>query len=165
MGWPTRMYGAEAGKLPDLPVVVNPAEADKPWGPGDAGLPDRRLDELPAIGINLLQNIRGKDYCVLLGGVSVAKPTLTTDVGPQQAGLGSERAISTVQQHPGHVVVRTTADSTWPDRGRDSETAAIRTARSTATDRRGSTRIGAGGCRDGAGQPCSSRGACSRYAT
>ena len=86
-GWPTRMYGAEAGKLPDLPVVANPAEADKPWGPGDAGLPDSRLDELPTIGINLLQSIRGKDYCVLLGGVSVAKPTPTADVGPQQAAL------------------------------------------------------------------------------
>ena len=86
-GWPTRMYGVEAGKVADLPVVQNPADAQKPWGPGDATLPDRRVDELPAIGINLLQSIPGKDYCVLLGGVSVARPAPTADVSAQQATL------------------------------------------------------------------------------
>jgi predicted component of type VI protein secretion system len=86
-GWPTRMFGAQAGKLADLPVVPNPADAQKPWGPGDATLPDRRLDEFPAIGINLLQGMPRTDHCILLGGVTVAKPVVTQQVGRQQATL------------------------------------------------------------------------------
>jgi len=86
-GWPTRMFGAEAGRLANLPIATNPADAQKPWGPGDVTLPDRRLDELPAIGVNLLQSIPGKDYCLLLGGVTVAKPIVTTTTGKQPALL------------------------------------------------------------------------------
>jgi type VI secretion system protein ImpC len=86
-GWPTRMYGAQAGRVGDLPVIPNPADAQKPWGPGDLTLPDRRLDELPAVGINVLQSIPGTDGCVLLGGVTVARPQVTADIGAQQAAL------------------------------------------------------------------------------
>lgn len=86
-GWPTRMFGIEAGKIDDLCVVDNPNDPQNPWGPGDLFLPDARLDELPAIGINLLQAIRGKDYCVLLGGVTAARPVVTRDVPAQSAML------------------------------------------------------------------------------
>ncbi|MGD8452334.1 MAG: type VI secretion system contractile sheath large subunit [Phycisphaerae bacterium] len=86
-GWPTRMFGAEAGKLDDLPIVPNPADAQHPWGPGDMVLPDRRVDELPAIGLNLLQSMPGKDFCLLLGGMTVARPMPTAEIGAQQAAL------------------------------------------------------------------------------
>lgn len=86
-GWPTRMFGVEAGKIDDLPVVDNPADAQNPWGPGDLLLPDARLDEPPAIGLNILHAIKGKDYCVLLGGVTAAKPVVTQEVSKNQAML------------------------------------------------------------------------------
>ena len=63
-GWPTRMFGAGAGKIEDLPVVENPKDAKKPWGPGDLILPDRRLDELPAVGINVLMSVKNNDLSV-----------------------------------------------------------------------------------------------------
>ena len=86
-GWPTRMFGAEAGKLEDLPVVENPNEPQSPWGPGDLSLPDRRIDELPEIGINFLQAFKNEDYCVLLGGVSAARPRPTPEISRHQAVL------------------------------------------------------------------------------
>ncbi|MBU0637632.1 MAG: type VI secretion system contractile sheath large subunit, partial [Planctomycetes bacterium] len=86
-GWPTRMFGAEAGKLEDLPVVPSSKDADKTWGPGDAFLPDRRLDEFAAIGINLLQSVKNNDYCILLGGVSLARPIARGEADKQQALL------------------------------------------------------------------------------
>jgi len=86
-GWPTRMFGAGAGKIEDLPVVENPKDAKKPWGPGDLILPDRRLDELPAVGINLLTSVKNNDYCILLGGVSAKRPVQTAEVSAQQAAL------------------------------------------------------------------------------
>lgn len=86
-GWPTRMYGAEAGRIEDLPVVDNPNDPQSPWGPGDLMLPDRRLDELPAIGINQLVSVKNQDYCMLLGGVSAARPVTTKEIGMQQASL------------------------------------------------------------------------------
>jgi predicted component of type VI protein secretion system len=81
------MFGAEAGKIDNLPIVQNPKDEQKPWGPGDLFLPDRRIDELPAVGVNLLQSIKNKDHCYLLGGVSAARPKQTADVGQQQALL------------------------------------------------------------------------------
>jgi len=86
-GWPTRMFGAEAGKLEDLPVVDNPNDPQNPWGPGDLFLPDRRIDELPEVGVNFLQAVRNNDYCVLLGGVSAARPVETKDTSKHQATL------------------------------------------------------------------------------
>lgn len=86
-GWPTRMFGAEAGKLEDLPVVDNPNDPQNPWGPGDLFLPDRRIDELPEVGMNFLQAVKNNDYCVLLGGVSAARPVQTKDASKQQAAL------------------------------------------------------------------------------
>lgn len=86
-GWPTRMFGAAAGKLEDLPVVPNPRDANAPFGPGDALLPDRKMTEFPGIGINLLQAVKGKDYCILMGGVSAARAKKTADGGEQEAVL------------------------------------------------------------------------------
>ena len=86
-GWPTRMFGARAGKLEDLPVVDNPHDPDSPWGPGDLALPDRRVDEMPEIGINILQSVKNDDHCMLLGGVSAARPIVTQDTGKQDATL------------------------------------------------------------------------------
>ena len=86
-GWPTRMFGAEAGKLDDLPVVNNPNDPQDPWGPGDLLLPDRRADELPVVGVNFLMSVKNNDYCMLLGGVSAARPVETADVGKRQAAL------------------------------------------------------------------------------
>ena len=86
-GWPTRMFGAEAGKLEDLPVVDNPNDPQNPWGPGDLSLPDRRLDEPPELGLNPLQAVKNNDYCMLLGGVSAAHPTQTAEVTKHQAAL------------------------------------------------------------------------------
>lgn len=86
-GWPTRMFGSEAGKLEDLPVVDNPNDPQNPWGPGDLFLPDRRLDEPPELGLNLLQAVKNNDYCILLGGVSAARPVQTTDTSKHQAAL------------------------------------------------------------------------------
>jgi type VI secretion system protein ImpC len=86
-GWPTRMFGAEAGKLEDLPVVDNPNDPQSPWGPGDLFLPDRRVDEPPELGLNLLQAVKNNDHCMLLGGVSAARPIETTEVSKNQAAL------------------------------------------------------------------------------
>ncbi|MFH1747344.1 MAG: type VI secretion system contractile sheath large subunit [Planctomycetota bacterium] len=86
-GWPTRMFGVEAGKIEDLPVVTNPTDVDNPWGPGDAVLPESKVGEFAPVGINLLQGIRGKDYCVLSGGVTAARPKPTADIGAHQAAL------------------------------------------------------------------------------
>jgi type VI secretion system protein ImpC len=86
-GWPTRMFGAEAGKLEDLPVVDNPNDPQSPWGPGDLFLPDRRVDEPPELGLNLLQAVKNNDYCLLLGGVSAARPIQTAEVSKNQALL------------------------------------------------------------------------------
>ncbi|MFQ5807686.1 MAG: type VI secretion system contractile sheath domain-containing protein [Phycisphaerae bacterium] len=86
-GWPTRMFGAEAGKLEDLPVVDNPNDPQNPWGPGDLFLPDRRIDELPEIGMNFLQAVKNNDYCILLGGVSAARPKQTAETSKHQATL------------------------------------------------------------------------------
>ncbi|MCC6361457.1 MAG: type VI secretion system contractile sheath large subunit [Phycisphaerales bacterium] len=86
-GWPTRMFGAESGKISDLAVVDNPNDPQNPWGPGDLTLPDARLEELPTVGMNLLQAIPKKDYCMLLGGVSAAKPIVTAETPKQQAML------------------------------------------------------------------------------
>lgn len=86
-GWPTRMFGAQAGKLEDLPVLDNPNDPQNPWGPGDLFLPDRRLDEPPELGLNLLQGVKNHDYCILLGGVSAARPVQTKDASKHQATL------------------------------------------------------------------------------
>lgn len=85
--WPTRMFGIEAGRIADLPIVPNPNDRNSPWGPGDLVLPDQRLDELPTCGINPLISMTGTDYCALLGGVTVKRPVVTADTGKQQAAL------------------------------------------------------------------------------
>ena len=86
-GWPTRMFGAEAGKLEDLPVVDNPNDPQSPWGPGDLVLPDRRLDEVAQAGFNFLLAVKSSDHCMLLGGVSAARPKQTADTSANQAAL------------------------------------------------------------------------------
>jgi type VI secretion system protein ImpC len=86
-GWPTRMFGAQAGKIENLPLIANPHDAQNSWGPGDLVLPDRRVDELPLVGMNLLLSVPQNDHCLLLGGVCAARPRPTADVGPQQAAL------------------------------------------------------------------------------
>ena len=85
--WPTRMFGIEAGRIPNLAIVPNPNDRNSPWGPGDLALPDQRLDELPTCGINPLISMAGKDFCVMLGGVTARRPVVTPDVGKQQAAL------------------------------------------------------------------------------
>lgn len=116
-GWPTRMYGSEAGRIEDLSVVDNPNDPSNPWGPGDLVLPDRRLDELPAIGINQLVSVKNNDYCMLLGGVSAAKPVTTQEIGMQQASL----EISLPYQQFSNVVSAFLCE-TQPDlRGRSAE--------------------------------------------
>lgn len=84
-GWPTRMFGIEAGKLEDLPVVANPKDPNAPFGPGDAMFPDRRVNEFPDIGMSLLHTVKGRDYCILLGGVSMRRPVKTADNDERQA--------------------------------------------------------------------------------
>ncbi len=86
-GWPTRMFGAEAGKIADLPLVPNPADPKAGWGPGDLFLPDERLDELPAIGMNALLAYRNQDKCILMGGVSLARPVKSAERSERQAAL------------------------------------------------------------------------------
>ncbi len=86
-GWPTRMFGAEAGKLENLAIVPNPHDAQRPWGPGDTTLPDARLPELFDIGLNVLQSQPGKDYCVLLGGVTLQRPRVSAETPKAQALL------------------------------------------------------------------------------
>lgn len=86
-GWPTRMLGAEAGKIDDLPVVPNPKNESKPFGPGDLTLPDRRIEELPLVGINFLQSVKDTDFCYLLGGVSAARPVVAQKFTENQARL------------------------------------------------------------------------------
>jgi type VI secretion system protein ImpC len=116
-GWPTRMYGADAGRIEDLVVVDNPNDPQSPWGPGDLLLPDRRLDELPAIGINQLVGVKNNDYCMLLGGVSASKPITTKEIGTQQATL----EISLPYQQFSNVVSAFLCE-TQPDlRGRSAE--------------------------------------------
>ncbi len=84
-GWPTRMFGVEAGKIEDLPVVANPKDATAPFGPGDAMFPDRRVNEFPDNGMSLLHTVKGRDYCILLGGVSMRRPVKTAEVDERQA--------------------------------------------------------------------------------
>lgn len=84
-GWPTRMFGGEAGKIEDLALVPNPHDAASPWGPGDLILPDRRIDEVFPLGMNALTPMVGKDFCTLQGGLTVARPVITADHGPQSA--------------------------------------------------------------------------------
>ena len=79
------MFGVGAGRIEDLPVVPNPKDPDKPFGPGDAQLPDRKTTEFPAIGINLLQAIKGQDHLQVMGGVSMRRPVKTAEVSEQQA--------------------------------------------------------------------------------
>jgi len=86
-GWPTRMFGAEAGKIEDLSVVENPNDKASPWGPGDLFLPDRRVDEPPEFGLNILTAVKNQDYCQLLGGVSAARPIQTKETNKHQAAL------------------------------------------------------------------------------
>lgn len=86
-GWPTRMFGAEAGKLDNLPVVANPTDAQSAWGPGDLSLPDRRIEEFFAIGMNALISVQNADWCMLLGGVTAARAPKTGTGGEHQARL------------------------------------------------------------------------------
>ncbi|TWT46193.1 hypothetical protein RAS1_26410 [Phycisphaerae bacterium RAS1] len=86
-GWPSRMFGAEAGKVDDLAIIPNPNDPQRPWGPGDAFIPDAKLDDFPDAGMNLLQAVLNKDYCILLGGVSAARPLLTAETSKNQAML------------------------------------------------------------------------------
>jgi len=86
-GWPTRMFGASAGAIGNLPIVQNPNDPAQPWGPGDLVLPDRRMDEPASIGMNSLNSVPGKDECFLLGGVTAGRPMAAADVSPQQATL------------------------------------------------------------------------------
>ncbi|MFO0839859.1 MAG: type VI secretion system contractile sheath large subunit [Phycisphaerae bacterium] len=86
-GWPTRMFGAEAGKIADLPVIANPADPKGGWGPGDLLLPDERIDEVANIGMNLLLAYRGQDKCILMGGVTIARPVKSAERSERQAAL------------------------------------------------------------------------------
>lgn len=86
-GWPSRMFGAEAGRVEDLAIIPNPNDPQRPWGPGDAFIPDAKLDDFPDAGLNLLQAVLNKDYCILLGGVSAARPILTPETSKNQAML------------------------------------------------------------------------------
>jgi type VI secretion system protein ImpC len=86
-GWPTRMFGVEAGKIDNLPVVHNPNNPQEPWGPGDLALPDRRLDELPEIGLNLLMSVPNSDRCQLMGGVAAARPMVPQGGSKRDAAL------------------------------------------------------------------------------
>lgn len=86
-GWPTRMFGADAGKVENLAVVANPTDAQNAWGPGDLSLPDRRIEEFFAIGMNALISVQNADWCMLLGGVTAARAPKTGTTGEQQARL------------------------------------------------------------------------------
>lgn len=86
-GWPTRMFGSAAGAIDNLPLIPNPNDPAQPWGPGDLALPDRRMDEPAAIGMNSLNSVTGKDVCFLLGGVTAGRPMASQEVSPQQATL------------------------------------------------------------------------------
>lgn len=83
-GWPTRMFGTDAGKIEDLALVPNPHDAASPWGPGDLIIADR-VNELYPLGMNALTPVVGKDFCALQGGMTVARPVITADHGPQSA--------------------------------------------------------------------------------
>lgn len=86
-GWPTRMFGTESGRIEDLPVVDNPNDSQSPWGPGDLFMPDARIDELPAIGVNAVLSVKNHDYCMLVGGATMARPVLTQNINKQEALL------------------------------------------------------------------------------
>lgn len=85
--WPTRMFGSEAGKVEDLPVIASRTQPDTTWGPGDGTLPNDKCFEFADAGMNILQSVRGKDYCILLGGVSMARWKKTAEVTENQARL------------------------------------------------------------------------------
>ncbi|MBI5863323.1 MAG: type VI secretion system contractile sheath large subunit [Planctomycetes bacterium] len=121
-GWPTRMFGAEAGRIADLPVVQNPNDRNSPWGPGDLVLPDARLDELPAAGMNALMSIPGKDYCLLLGGVTARRAVVSQQVGKQQAAL----LISLPYQQFGNIASAWLCEQLPDLKGLDTETVQMR---------------------------------------
>lgn len=73
-GWPTAVAGQLNGRVEAFATAKGGKKADKIFGPTDAHVPDPKVHELAAVGINVMAELGNLHDAVLCNGLTAARP-------------------------------------------------------------------------------------------
>jgi len=72
-GWPTGVSGYVHGRLEGLKIAEGGKKGDKKFGPTDTNLPEAKIEELGAVGVNALVGLPDRDDALFWNGMTAAK--------------------------------------------------------------------------------------------
>jgi len=120
--WPTQMSGFVNGRVEDFKTAEGGKKGDKKFGPTDTDLPQPKIEELAAAGLNAVVGFRDSDDAIVWNGLTTARPkkmdpdgllqvslpyqlfasrlsTLLFELKPHLAGMGADAVTKTVRAH------------------------------------------------------------------
>jgi len=122
-GWPNAMAGLVHGRVEGFVTAMGGKDGNKKVGPTDTMMPEPKIDELAAAGINAAVGLRDHDDAVIWNGLTAASvgqvstqhglleislpyqlfaarlSVLLLGLKPQLAGLSEDKIVSHVTQH------------------------------------------------------------------
>jgi type VI secretion system ImpC/EvpB family protein/type VI secretion system ImpB/VipA family protein len=121
-GWPTGMAGYVHGRVEGFATAQGGPKGDKKFGPTDTEMPQPKIEELAAAGINAVVGLRDHDDAVVWNGLTAARAQRTDHVAflevslpyqlfaarlsvlllalkPHLSGMSGEQVISSVKAH------------------------------------------------------------------
>jgi type VI secretion system protein ImpC len=76
-GWPTAMTGYVHGRVDGFATAQGGPKGDKKFGPTDTQIPQPKIEELAAAGINAVVGLRDHDDAIVWNGLTAARPRKT----------------------------------------------------------------------------------------
>lgn len=73
-GWPTAIAGAVHGRVEGFATATGGPKGDKTFGPTDAQLPQAKIEDLAAVGVNALATLRDGEQVIFWNGLTAARP-------------------------------------------------------------------------------------------
>ena len=73
-GWPTAMSGYAHGRVEGFKTALGGKKGDKKFGPTDIQIPQPKIEEMAAVGLNAAVGIRDHDDALIWNGLTAARP-------------------------------------------------------------------------------------------
>ena len=73
-GWPTAIVGAVHGRVEGFATATGGPKGDKAFGPTDAQLPQSKIEDVAAVGVNAVATLRDGDQVIFWNGLTAARP-------------------------------------------------------------------------------------------
>jgi len=73
-GWPTAISGVMCGQVEGFATTVGGKQGEKTFGPTDTTLPQEKIEEMAAVGLNAVVGLRDRTEAIFWNGLTAALP-------------------------------------------------------------------------------------------